>query len=105
MSEREQDALDPLSSNTASEPLVPILHLEMAQSDPVALATWLDALSNTLAVEVPHDLLGLWLYPSQGGVVLLGPGELSADDLVIPIPAPHLKPDQIKELEAVRGLL
>jgi hypothetical protein len=101
MSEREQDALDPLSSNTASEPLVPILRLEMAQSDPVALATWHDALSNTLAVEVPHDLLGLWLYPSQGGVVLLGPGELSADDLVVPIPAPHLKPDQVAGLEKI----
>ena len=99
--EPKPDALDPLSSNTASEPLVPILHLEVAQSDPVALATWHDALSNTLSVEVPHDLLGLWLYPTQGGAVLLGPTELAEDDLVVPIPAPHLKPEQLAQLESI----
>jgi hypothetical protein len=99
--EREQESLDPFSSNMASEPLVPILHLEVAQSDPDALATWLDALSNTLAVEVPHDLLGLWLYPTQGGAVLLGPGELAEDALVIPIPAPHLKPEQLADVEKI----
>jgi hypothetical protein len=97
----EPDAVDPLSSNTASEPLVPILHLEVAQSDPVALATWHDALSNTLSVEVPHDLLGLWLYPTRGGVVLLGPSELAEDDLVIPMPAPHLKPEQLAQVESI----
>ncbi|HEX6435378.1 MAG TPA: GAF domain-containing protein [Gemmatimonadales bacterium] len=99
--ESESDALDPLASNTASEPLVPILHLEVAQSDPVALATWLDALSNTLAVEVPHDLLGLWLYPTQGGAVLLGPSELAADDLAVPVPSPHLKPEQLTQVESI----
>jgi hypothetical protein len=99
--EPEPDALDPLASNTASEPLVPILQLEVAQSDPVALATWHDALSNTLAVEVPHDLLGLWLYPTQGGAVLLGPGELAADELVVPMPAPHLKPEQLAQMESI----
>ena len=80
---------------------MPILHLEVAQSDPVALATWHDALSNTLAVEVPHDLLGLWLYPTQGGVVLLGPDELAKDDLVVPVPSPHLKPEQLGQLESI----
>lgn len=95
------DASDPLASNTASEPLVPILHLEAAQSDPVALATWHDALSNTLSVEVPHDLLALWLYPTRGGAVLLGPAELAEDDLVVPIPAPHLKPEQLAQVESI----
>jgi hypothetical protein len=99
--EAGQNDPDPLSSNTASEPLVPILHLEVAQSDPVALATWHDALSNTLAVEVPHDLLGLWLYPTRGGAVLLGPAELAQDDLAAPIPAPHLKPEQLTQMESI----
>jgi GAF domain-containing protein len=99
--EPEHVASDPLASNTASEPLVPILHLEVAQSDSVALATWHDALSNTLSVEVPHDLLGLWLYPTQGGAVLLGPTELAGDDLVVPIPAPHLKPEQLAQVESI----
>jgi hypothetical protein len=91
---------DPLSS-TGSEPLVPILQLDVAESDPTTLATWHDALSNTLAVEVPHDLLGLWIYPTRGGAVLLGPAELAEDDLVIPTPSPHLKPDQLAGVESV----
>ena len=71
------------------------------------LATWHQALSNTVSVEVPHDLMGLWLYPSQGGVVLLGPPELAADDLAIPLPSPHLTSEQlslIEEIVAERGL-
>src|ERR671910_1627887 len=91
---------DPLPS-TGSEPLVPILRAGEGQVDPVALATWHDALSNTLSVEVPHDLLGLWLYPTQGGAVLLGPTELAGDDLVVPIPAPHLKPAQLAQVESI----
>jgi hypothetical protein len=91
---------DPLSS-TGSELLVPILRAEEGKADPVALATWHEALSNTVAVEVPHDLMGLWLYPSQGGSVLIGPAELAEDDLVIPTPAPYLKPEQLSVLEQV----
>ncbi len=91
---------DPLSS-TGSEPLVPILRAEDGQVDPVALATWHEALSNTLAVEVPHDLMGLWLYPAQGGVVLLGPAELAEDELVVPLPSPYLKPEQLSLVEEI----
>lgn len=91
----------PLSSDGGSEPLVPILRAEDGQVDPVALATWHDALSNTVAVEVPHDLMGLWLYPAQGGVVLLGPAELAEDDLSVPIPAPHFKPEQLSQVEEI----
>jgi GAF domain-containing protein len=91
---------DPLSS-TGSEPLVPILRVEEGKVDPVALATWHEALSNTLSIEVPHDLMGLWLYPAHGGVVLLGPEALAKDDLVIPVPAPYLKPEQLSLLEEI----
>ena len=91
---------DPLSSS-GSDLLVPILRAEEGKVDPVALATWHEALSNTLAVEVPHDLMGLWLYPSQGGSVLLGPAELAEDDLVVPTPAPYLKPEQLSSMEQV----
>jgi hypothetical protein len=82
-----------------SEPLVPILQVEAGQVDPAALATWHQALSNTVSVEVPHDLMGLWLYPSHGGVTLLGPAELAADDLAIPTPSPQLKPEQLSLVE------
>ena len=91
---------DPLSS-AGSEPLVPILRADEGQVDPVALATWHEALSNTVAVEVPHDLMGLWLYPAQGGVILLGPAELAEDELVVPIPSPFLKPEQLSLVEEI----
>src|SRR5215213_10212456 len=97
----EDEPLDePLSSN-GSEPLVPILSTEAGQVDRVALTTWHQALSNTLSVEVPHDLMGLWLYPSQGGIALVGPSELSADDLPIPIPSPHLTSEQLSAVEQI----
>jgi hypothetical protein len=97
---RDESADDPVSSN-GGEPLVPILRVDEGKVDPLALATWHEALSNTLAVEVPHDHMGLWLYPAQGGVVLLGPSALAQDDLVIPIPAPYLKPEQLALLEEI----
>ena len=51
-------------------PMVPLLRIDEGLSDPVALTTWHEALSDALAADLPHDLLGLWLYPSNGGVVL-----------------------------------
>src|SRR5688572_19600348 len=97
--ESANEPTDEPLSNLGSEPLVPILQIDAGQLDPVALGTWHQALSNTLSVEVPHDLMGLWLYPSQGGVALLGPPELAADDLAIPIPSPHLTSEQISVIE------
>ena len=95
-----ESADEPLSS-LGSEPLVPILRAGEGQVDPAALATWHQALSNTAAVEVPHDLMALWLYPSQGGIVLLGPSELAEDDLAVPLPSPHLKPEQLALVEEI----
>jgi len=45
--------------------------------------------------------MGLWLYPSQGGIVLLGPAELAEDDLAVPLPSPHLKPEQLALVEEI----
>ena len=97
---RDESTDDPLSS-PGSEPLVPILRAEDGQVDPVSLATWHEALSNTVAVDVPHDLMGLWLYPAQGGVVLLGPAELAQDELVVPLPSPYLNPEQVSLVEEI----
>ena len=83
------------------EPLVPILRVEEGLGDPVALATWHEALSNALAVDVPHDLLGLWLFPVGGGAVLLGPSALAADDLAVPLPSPQLERRQLALLEEI----
>lgn len=93
------ESADDALTTPSSEPLVPILRVDAGQSDSEALATWQQALSNTVSVEVPHDLMGLWLYPSRGGVALLGPAELAADDLAIPIPSPDLRSEQLSELE------
>ncbi len=83
------------------EPLVPLLRAEQGVADPEALGTWHSALSNALSADVPHDLLGLWLYPSQGGAILLGPEALAQDDLAIPLPAPQVPPAQIAVIEAI----
>ena len=97
----EDEPLDDPLSGALSEPLVPILRVDSGQVDQVALTTWYQALSNTLSVEVPHDLMALWLYPSQGGVALVGPEELAADDLPIPVPSPYLTSEQISQIEAI----
>jgi GAF domain-containing protein len=86
-----------------AEPLVPILRVEQALTDPVALATWHEALSDSLGMDVPHDLLGLWLFPAEGGVVLLGPAALAEDDLQVPCPAPQLERRQLAVLEEIVG--
>ena len=85
----------------AGEPLVPILRLDDGSDDADALATWHQALSNALAADVPHDLLALWLYPTRGGVVLLGPEALAQDDLKVPLPSPQLQPQQLTILEEI----
>ncbi|MGH7580115.1 MAG: hypothetical protein ACREM9_08085 [Gemmatimonadales bacterium] len=86
---------------SVGEPLVPILRLDRGAGDPDALSTWHQALSNALASDVPHDLLGLWLYPNTGGAVLLGPEALAQDDLSVPLPSPQLQPDQLVILEEI----
>jgi hypothetical protein len=82
---------------------VPILRVEQGLADPLVLETWHEALSNGLSVDVPHDLLALWLYPVGGGVALLGPSALAQDDLTIPLPAPQLERRQLAVLEEIIG--
>ena len=84
-------------------PLVPLLRPGDDPSDPLTLVTWYQALSSALATDVPHDLLGFWLYPAAGGSVLLGPAELAADRLAVPEP-PAVGRGQLALLEEiVRG--
>lgn len=81
--------------------LVPLLEGEGTAPDPVALSTWHLALASTTALEVPHDLFALWLFPASGGVVLLGPEELAPDEVEVPLPAPQLLQDDLYQLEEV----
>ncbi len=78
--------------------LVPVLDLS-SPPDPVAITSWHMALSNLVAPEIPHQLLGLWVFPERGGSLLLGPEALAQDSLSIPDPAPTLSQDQLFDLE------
>jgi putative methionine-R-sulfoxide reductase with GAF domain len=77
------------------------LSVAEALGDPVALATWHEALSDALRIDIPHDLLALWLFPTDGGVVLLGPEALAQDQLNVPVPSPCLRIAELTELEGV----
>jgi hypothetical protein len=93
--------LPPSDSPPRGEPLVPLLRVEQGLEDPDALATWHAALSNALSSDLPHDLLALWLFPMNGGVVLLGPEALAQDELAVPLPSPQLDPGQVDLLEDI----
>ncbi|HET8649103.1 MAG TPA: GAF domain-containing protein, partial [Gemmatimonadales bacterium] len=83
----------------AESPLIPLLSPDEAVGDPIALATWYEALSSALSVELNHDLLGLWLYPASGGVHLIGPEALAQDQIDVPLPEPYVPQDQLFRLE------
>ena len=92
---------DPTPWQTQIAARVPLLRLDGAAWDVVALETWREALSGMLGTEVAHDLLGLWLYPPHHPAVLLGPSELAQDELELPRPAPYLNEDQLRQVELV----
>lgn len=86
-----------------STPLIPLLRPGEAVADPVVLATWYEALTNAIGVDLPHDLLALWVYPSSGGVELIGPTELAQDRLDVPRPNPTLTAESLEPLERAVG--
>src|SRR5690606_6987494 len=73
-------------SSLGEGPLVPLLRPADDPADPVTLFTWHEALSSAAAGDIPHDLFAFWLYPASGGVVLLAPEALAADQLLVPEP-------------------
>jgi uncharacterized protein YigA (DUF484 family) len=81
-------------------PLVPLLRQGEDPADEITRATWHEALSVSLAGEIPHELFGFWLYPAAGGSVLLGPEALAADHLAVPEP-PSIGREQLALLEDI----
>ncbi len=79
---------------------MPLLRPGEDPADEVTRATWHEALSVSLASEIPHELFGFWLYPAGGGSVLLGPEALAADQLAIPEP-PSVGIEQLTLLEDI----
>jgi len=78
---------------------VPVLRLQGALWDPVALDTWREALSGLVRPEVPHELMGMWLFAGNGEAVLVGPGDLAADHIAVPLPDPKVDPADLWRLE------
>ncbi|HET9276448.1 MAG TPA: hypothetical protein VFN96_10290 [Gemmatimonadales bacterium] len=89
------------ASGVPGDSLVPLLPSGDGAPDPVAISTWHIALSESIAPEIPHELLALWLFPETGGVVLLGPDALAQDQVPMPEPAPRLLQDQLYALEEI----
>ena len=79
--------------------LVPLLRTDGGYPDPIAIETWHLALGSTIAVELPHDLFALWLFPGNGGVVMLGPEGLAVDRVEVPAPDPMLPQEELFRLE------
>ncbi len=63
------------------------------------VATWHEALGAAVATVLPHDLLALWLHPSRGGSVLLGPAALVADQIIPPPAEPLIAQEELFRLE------
>lgn len=87
------------TSRARGAAVLPMLPPATGPLDPVAIATWHLALSDSVRAELPHELLALWLFPAAGGVVLLGPAALAEDDVCLERPAPFLTQEQLLTLE------
>jgi hypothetical protein len=77
--------------------LIPLPGPYESLDDVDVLTAWYDALTNIVGVEVPHDLLALWVYTPKGAQ-LIGPASLAQDDLRVPLPAPRLSGPQLQLL-------
>jgi len=91
-----------LDGDGAAEPalLIPLPGPYESLDDVEVLAAWYDALTNIVGIEVPHDLLGLWVYTPRGAQ-LIGPASLAQDALRVPLPAPRVAGPQLRLLAEI----
>lgn len=94
-----QPTSGPPSTSAHRGLLVPVLRTEDGPPDVVAVTAWHLALSNLIGVEVPHDLLALWVFPERGGVVLLAPHELGRDNVELAPATPFVSQHDLFLLE------
>lgn len=90
------DELDVAADLPEPELLIPVPGPHESLEDAAVVATWFDALGNIAGIELPHDLLALWVYPDEGGARLIGPAALAADDVRVPLPSPRLPRPQVR---------
>ncbi|MBK7593921.1 MAG: GAF domain-containing protein [Gemmatimonadetes bacterium] len=82
-----------------SDALVPVLTWPGRRPSLADLGTWHEALTNTVAGLVAADIVALWLYPSRGGAVLIGPSGLSAERMPPPPAEPLVSQEGLYALE------
>jgi hypothetical protein len=80
---------------------VPILRLRDGAPDMDALRAWREALSEALRPVVPHELFAVWIYDLAGNPLLMGPAELSQDNLSVPPASPFADGRQIQLLQEI----
>jgi GAF domain-containing protein len=73
--------------------LIPLPGPYESLDDVEVLSAWYDALTNIVGIEVPHDLLALWVFTPRGAQ-LIGPASLAKDDLRVPLPDPRVSGPQ-----------
>ncbi len=80
-------------------PFVPVLAWPGRRPSLAEMATWYEALRGAVATAIPADLVAFWLYPSRGGVMLVGPRDLPGDRLAIPPAEPLVSQEALFSLE------
>lgn len=81
------------------DPFVPLLAWPGRRPSLPELATWHEALRGAVATMIPLDLFACWLYPSRGGSILVGPKELAADHIIVPLAEPLVAQEALFALE------
>lgn len=84
---------------STAEPFIPILPWTGRRPSLADLSSWHEALSDSIAVLLPFDLMACWLYPTRGGSVLIGPVQLAQDRLVLPGAEPLVGQEEIFRVE------
>ena len=84
---------------TPLEAFVPTLAWGGRRPSLAELATWHEALRDAVGQILPLDLLACWLLPSRGGSLLIGPAELAADGIPVPVAEPLVGQEAQFQLE------
>jgi len=79
--------------------LIPILHPHTRMQDLDTLRAWYEAVADVLRLELPADLLAMWLFDAEGAPMLLEPEALAADHLDIPPANPLVNQTALEVLE------
>jgi GAF domain-containing protein len=89
----------PSPDSAPLEAFVPALAWGGRRPSLAELTTWHEALRDAVGQILPLDLLACWLLPSRGGALLIGPSELAADAIPVPMAEPLVSQEAQFQLE------